>query len=187
MNCGIVIVENRVSKWEIEKHILSMFHFLPKDWHYKIYADAPVKTLSDYNRLLTSKEFWESVPFDKVLITQMDAEILRHGIEEFIPYDYVGSPWKFQEHGGNGGLSLRSKAAMLKVIETTTYQGESVHGYEDVYFCNQLKSLGMNLAPREVCKKFACETIPEMGTLGVHAIRKYASEDEANKILNQYK
>lgn len=188
MRLGVVIVDNKNEFGKIKIHIDKHLALLPEGTGGRIYQPNGIRSLSDYNKLLTSKEFWEAIPFDKVLITQMDAEMLRSGIEEFLEYDYVGAPWKFQQHGGNGGFSLRTKKAMLDVIKNNPYQGESVHGYEDVYFSNSLLfSDKWKLAPREVCKKFSCETIFEVETLGCHAIDKYFTNFDANLIRNQYK
>lgn len=193
MKYGIVIVENRVNRDLVmehaKKHQFMLMAGTGMDWGIATFNFTDLKTLSDYNRLLTSKEFWQGIPFDKVLITQMDAEILRPGIEDFLEYDYVGAPWKFQQHGGNGGFSLRTKNSILDVIEYNPYKGESVHGYEDVYFSNVLKQFPSygKLAPREVCEKFSCESIFALGTLGIHAIDKYLKPDQCETIRKQYK
>ncbi len=182
MNCGIVIIDNRCSYEELYYHVQKHKQFLPKNWEYIIFNNEYVSNLGDYNKLLTSKEFWDKIPFDKVLVTQMDAEMLRSGIEEFLEYDYVGAPWKFQEHGGNGGFSLRSKNVMLDIIEKYPYQGAGSHGYEDVYFSNHIEKVGGKLAPRVVCEKFSCESIFELGTLGAHAIDKWLTIDQCKLI-----
>ena len=147
--------------------------------------NTSINNLNDYNRLLTSLYFWDKLQhFDKVLIFQTDSKILREGIEEFYKWDYVGAPWLFQEKGGNGGLSLRDPKIMLEIIESEPYNPG--YGYEDVYFSNKVENYG-NLAPRNICKKFSCETIFELGTWGYHAIQNYMTNEQISKIENQYK
>ncbi|MEE9571454.1 MAG: DUF5672 family protein [Candidatus Neomarinimicrobiota bacterium] len=142
-----------------------------------------VNNLHDYNRLLTSVWFWEKlIDYDRVLIFQTDSKILRKGIEEYYYYDYLGAPWKFQDKCGNGGLSLRNPKVMYEMVSTLNYTGNP---YEDVWFSNNIEKFG-NLAPREVCKKFSCETIFELGTWGYHAIESYMTKDQIEKIENQY-
>lgn len=136
-----------------------------------------------YNFLLTNKLFWQTLEYDKVLIFQHDSMILREGIEEFLAWDFTGAPWKFPPYVGNGGLSLRSKRAMIDTIESIPYS-PYLHGNEDVYFCNHLKG---KLAPLEVAEKFSCESIYKLGTFGVHAIEKHLTADQVLKIKNQYK
>ena len=142
-----------------------------------------IAALRHYNALMTSIPYWTNlIAYDRVIIFQTDSKILRDGLEEFYQWDYVGAPWKFQEHGGNGGLSLRNPKAMLRTIMRNPYS--MAHGYEDVYFSNHI--IG-KLAPRNVCKKFACETIFELGTWGYHAIHNYLSKEQIYEIENQYK
>lgn len=183
MKYGAVIIDNRPIDldWLVE-----FKKKLPKDWGYMCIKNHNVKTLNDFNALMTNRALWEMIPFDKVLIFQQDANLLRDGIEEFMEWDYVGAPWGFQQHGGNGGLSLRSKEIMLKIIDAIPYQGPGVHGYEDVYFCNHMEKVGGKLAPREICEKFSVESIFKMGTLGYHAIEKYLNHDQVKQIKSQY-
>jgi hypothetical protein len=145
----------------------------------------PIRTLNDYNKLLTSQEFWAMLPVDKCLIFQHDSMILREGIEEFFEFDMVGAPWKFQYHGNNGGFSLRDPLIMQHICKD--FKWHPGLGYEDVFFCNIMHQHDIGeLAPREVCRKFACETIFELGTLGVHAIQKYLTPQQVNQIMTQY-
>lgn len=211
MNIAAVIFETRhignLKEIIFEKH----FKFLPKgtkldlfisdiddqliDYFNKSFLTSnsgsinyiPSISEKDYNNIMTSEWFWENYKnFDRVLIFQSDSEILREGIEEFLEFDYVGAPWKFQEHGGNGGLSIRSPKAMLQCIKHKVYEGINKDGNEDIYFSNILKKIGGNLAPRDVCKKFSCESIFESGTLGIHAIDKWLTKDQCQEIRNQY-
>lgn len=190
MNYGAVIVETRQMP-EIIGIIHDHMKYLPVDWkllifcsmeNYGMFANEfdeqeiiilqqPINNQADYNKLLTSKDFWGRIPFDKVLLFQHDSMIFKNNIMDFVQYDYVGAPWQFQEHGGNGGLSLRSKLAMWYILSKHKY--EPSLGNEDIFFCNIMKDEDMNLAPREVCRMFACETEYVEGTFGCHAIEKY--------------
>lgn len=183
MKCGAVIIDNR----PIDLNWLFEFKLkIPRDWGYMCIKNHGVRTLNDYNKLMTSRHLWESIPFDKVLIFQQDSDLLRPGVEEFLEWDYIGAPWQFQQHGGNGGLSLRSKEMMLRIIDGKPYEGPGVDGYEDVYFSNNMERFGGKLAPREICKKFSVESIFELGTLGYHAIDKYLNHDQVKQIKTQY-
>lgn len=184
MKYGAIIIENRLGLEEVEKCALKHFNFLSLDWDFRL-IKSKVRTLSDYNNLLTSPEFWANIKYEKVLIFQHDSELLRKGIEAFLEYDYIGAPWKFQEKGGNGGLSLRTTEVMYEVTKAFPYS--PLLGYEDVYFSNHIEKVGGKLAPREVCSEFSCETIFKLGTLGTHAIDKYLTPEECKQIRNQYK
>ena len=138
-----------------------------------------------YNEILASPEFWQAVPYDKVLVFHPDSEILRGGIDKFMEFDYVGAPWTFQEHGGNGGFSLRSTEVMRDIA--TRYKWTPEDGNEDCWFCNIMHRDNIGkLAPRTICEEFSCEAIHKLGTFGYHAIDKYLSEDQCKAIRNQY-
>ena len=201
---GVLLIETRP---EINLEEVAERHtkFLPESWGLtiigskeneqvscaalnRIHLNANGFNISMLNKWLTSSYFWSLIPHEKVLIIQPDSQLLRTGIEEFLQYDYVGAPWKFAEHGGNGGLSLRTVNIMKRICEANQYRGEALDGNEDIFFSNIMFHMKMgNLAPREVCEKFSCETIFKLGTLGVHAIEKYLTKEQCETILNQYK
>lgn len=145
-------------------------------------------TADGYNRLLTSKFFWEHIPAEKVLIFQHDSFLLRKGIDDFLQYDFIGAPI-FHEHLPmpcmNGGVSLRSKSKMLEVIKKIPYD-VNIHGNEDIYFCRGIEMIGGNFPTLETAMKFSCESVFSLGSLGVHAIEKYLSPEQCEQILNQY-
>ena len=189
MKYAIIVQDNRINGKELIAFTEKQLTFLPEGWDSFVDNTTPIHSLHDYNKLMTSKEFWLKLEeFDRVLICQTDAQILRTGIESFLVWDYVGSPWKFQEHGGNGGFSLRNPKAMLECIKNSPYEGAGVHGHEDVYFSNQLRwSERYKLAPRNICEIFSCEAIFKLDTFGYHAIEKYLTFEECHKIKTQYK
>jgi hypothetical protein len=142
-----------------------------------------INDIRGYNKILKSKNFWNKIKEENILIFQEDSRLLREGIEDFYEYDYVGAAWDFYPFVGNGGLSFRHKSAMLKVLEVCNPENDI---NEDVYFawgCNFLK---LNLAPVHVANKFSCETQFNLGTLGYHAIEKYLSLEQVNEIKKQY-
>ena len=140
-----------------------------------------------YNELLTSTQFWDHfLDYEHVFIFQSDGMILRPGIEEFYEYDYCGSPWKFQLFGGNGGMSLRNPKIMHDIC--SEFQWDSTQGNEDIFFSNLMfKGNIGNLAPREVCMRWGTESIFELGTFCYHAINKHLTQEQCEKIKNQYK
>lgn len=148
----------------------------------------PISNLNQYNQFMTSIPFWERLKeYERVLIFQQDSMILRDGIEEFTDFDYVGAPWKWQAEprkGGNGGLSLRNPKKCLELVRQKPWS--ITYGYEDVYFTNGLEEVGGSVAPYEVCRKFSCETMFEMGTFGYHAIDKHLANTQVKQIKTQY-
>lgn len=155
----------------------------------KYFKDAKIVNIKNqineltYNYMLCSKEFWESIEYDNILIFQHDSMLLRGGVEEFIGIDYIGAPIKHIAYPAmNGGLSLRTKKAMLDTLNTVSYN-PFLHGNEDMFYSNYLVG---KKATKEQAEIFSCETMFKLGTLGIHAIEKYLTESEVNKIKNQY-
>lgn len=146
-----------------------------------------IKDSNDYNKMLTSFDFWNffvKKKYDRVLICQHDSGLLLNNIDDYLEYDYVGSPWDFQEHGGNGGLSLRNPKVMMEICSNFLF--DKSYFNEDIFFCDVMykEKIG-NLAPREVCKKFSMEVILELNTTGYHGIEKYHHPDTVDKIKSQ--
>lgn len=75
----------------------------------------------EYARLQLDAAYWRSVHGDRVLVYQTDTVPCRdaaHNISDFFAYDYVGSPWcDTGLRGGNSGLSLRNRTAVLQLLE----------------------------------------------------------------------
>lgn len=192
-NYGIIFIETRnfpslrqifeehIKYVDLEPLVVCSFENHEQfDGYQKILIKNPNNNKA-YNQMITQSDFWKKIPFDKVLICERESGILRRGIEEFYEWDYVGAPWKFQQHGGNGGFSWRSVQAMIDISSKFRIGGEN----EDVFFCNHMK--GWKLAPRGVCARFSMETIYQEGTFGLHAIENYFPKEICKKIYNQYK
>ena len=75
----------------------------------------------EYARLQLDPAYWRSVHGDRVLVYQSGTVPCRdavHDISEFFAYDYVGSPWCDSAlRGGNSGLSLRNRTAVIRLLE----------------------------------------------------------------------
>lgn len=151
-----------------------------------LYFNIGVNELSasGYNKLLTSAFFWKQIPSEKILIFQHDSWMLRKGIEEFYPYNFIGSPlYHIPMPCMNGGVSLRDKTKMLEVIEKVPYSGIE---NEDIFFCKGIEKIGGVLPTKEIASQFGVETLFNFGSLCVHAIEKWHSEHDCKLLLNQY-
>jgi len=165
-------------------------------------------SINDYNDMCLSKKFWEEIPFENILIFQIDSVLLDGDLTKFLDYDYVGSPWnkdtvtlqfadkiteitflkgggasakKLKNHvTGNGGLSLRRRSGMLKALKIPPYKFVT----EDQYFSIRMSGL-LNVAPPEVSTDFSTESIYNPTTLGYHKPWGYLSEDELKAIYQR--
>lgn len=146
----------------------------------------------EYSDLLKTKDLWLSLYGDYVLVFQADTWIINTGkytIDFFINKNvsYIGGnmnyPW--YEHpfnmpfpNYNGGLSLRKRSDMIKIIESfppiqTRLQSganDSIEGMaEDVYFVKGSCNLKMPLGDSdEDFNHFAIHTIFYKEVFGIH-------------------
>lgn len=126
-------------------------------------------TINDYNLLLTSKEFYNKIVGENILIFQMDTCLCsnsKYKLEDFLNYDYVGAPWidkKFINKIGNGGLSFRKKSKILEHIDTYYYDPKKEP--EDKYFS---KSNILKFPSLEKASYFATEHLFNPYSIGLH-------------------
>jgi hypothetical protein len=141
-------------------------------------------TIDDYNKLLMSEEFYQSIPTEIFLIFQTDTMICpsqKEKINDFLEYDYVGAPWidsnRTDNVGGNGGLSIRRKSKMLEKLRNCE---NTKNEYEDKYFSNSCGNL--RFPPFEKAKEFAVETTYNNNSFGVHKPWPYLTKEELHSI-----
>jgi len=107
------------------------------------------------------------VDTEHVLVFQWDGYPLNPHLweDEFLQYDYIGSPWLKHQHRklrsspyqvGNGGFSLRSRKLCQELLKHPLSNEN-----EDLYICldlrPKLEEAGIKFAPVEVAKRFAVE------------------------------
>jgi len=145
-------------------------------------------TPSQYNQLLTTVFFWNLFVGEKILLYQEDSIIFRSNIDDFLAYDFVGAPFpKSQDDTpnavGNGGLSLRSRSKMLRVIQTISVKNTKFNAStlkymkrndltvppEDIYFSKNMQELHLGrVADYETAGLFSTESIYNRSSFGGH-------------------
>jgi hypothetical protein len=95
-----------------------------------------------------------------------------HKITDFLQYDYIGAPWDPSWFGfskvelvGNGGFSLRSRSKILALLAVLPYDRKMP---EDVWYGLNLRRVNGSVAPINVAKTFAVESIYYDRPLGAH-------------------
>jgi hypothetical protein len=137
---------------------------------------------SQYNALLTARQFWERFTEEKLLIFQSDCILAGSNIDEFIQYDFIGAPsGPFDgEFIINGGLSLRTRSKMIECATRAVSRGEP----EDVFFSQALRQNGGALPDFDTACRFSVESIYKGHPVGVHGTDKYYHLTEvAEKIV----
>lgn len=143
---------------------------------------------SQYSTFIASHDFWNRLHGKKILIYQEDAIIFKKNIGDFLHWDYIGAPWSSDSNNnfnnvGNGGLSLRTKDVMKKIIDkipiTKTKINDSTIQYmkntnsvtipEDVYFSKNMEDLSIGkIADRYSALQFSTESIGNEKSFGGH-------------------
>ena len=192
-HCAVIVETRRVDKMStiLKNHMyflnqsdsnikwgLQIFHGLDneeyvksitKDWKNVDYVNTGVVnfTKTSYSQYCKTPNFWNKIKSDKILIFQTDSLLLRHGIDDFLNFDYIGAPWTKPKEGtliGNGGLSLRTKQKMIEISEK--YNNENDFTWEDIFFSKYL--MGDNFPDLETAMKFSVEDVFHPKPLGVH-------------------
>jgi hypothetical protein len=148
-------------------------------------------TSNEYSDFFKQKELWESLYGDFVLTFQTDAVILNkepYTIDYFMNLNksYIGGNmnhnWNelireklhIDYRNFNGGLSLRKRLDMIKIIETfgteprVDNSSNMKTDAEDVYFTIGCYKLNMLVGHDEICQRFALNTINKDSYFGIH-------------------
>lgn len=139
-------------------------------------------THNEYNNLLQTTTFWESLPGEKLLIYQSDSFIFKPFDTEFLAWDFIGAPI----HGDialNGGLSLRTRQMMIDALNIDDQNEEfnpHINRYkmrkqldkypEDVVFSHKLAHGLGKLAPFEHAERFSSDLIWNDLSFGMHCM-----------------
>ena len=173
----------------IDNEKLILDNFSQEIFHNKIImTNMKIKnlTIHQYNLLLTSLDFYNKINGENILIFQMDTCLCsnsKYKIQDFLKYDYIGSPWinqnslkyknlqkkviseKIHNKVGNGGLSFRKKSKMIEHIKTHKYNGEP----EDIYFS---KSKILQFPSITEASNFSTEYLINPYSYGIHRSHK---------------
>ncbi|MCX8062049.1 MAG: hypothetical protein N3D16_05665 [Anaerolineales bacterium] len=143
-------------------------------------------SISGYNRLLLSKQFYENwIGFDFVLVLQTDAIVLRDDLDFWCeqPFDYIGAPWpegyelfvnlgrfdgqkgkRVRATVGNGGLSLRRVKkciALLEEFPEAVWVFHQTGSSEDLFFSVMGELSNDFIIPNEItASRFSLELNP---------------------------
>jgi hypothetical protein len=136
-----------------------------------------------YSDMLMTRDFWDLLVGEKILIYQEDACIFKNNINDFLEWDYIGAPFDEINNHQNGGLSLRTRGAMIDIIENA-YPLDIInckHGKnwmnvkkhdklpEDIFYTQHMKiNTKWKLAPLSSAQLFSCENKFNCDSFGMH-------------------
>jgi hypothetical protein len=121
-----------------------------KDWTNVVISWNPLRTVAEFSRFVTSREFHERFTSSHILVTSWDSYIFRKIDEKYFDYDYVGAPYygtligytqqqysiydkniKRHYRIGNGGFSLRKMSSCLEHCIKNKHKNRDI---EDIFF-----------------------------------------------------
>jgi len=124
--------------------------------------------------MMTRPYFWSLVKGSHVLFFDADTLLLDHRVDEFIGYDYIGSPWapgksfSPRVRVGDGGFSLRCKSTMEAIANR--FSRRNVISREDVFFPLEcaLQGDSTKVADVETARQFSVESLYTPSPFGLH-------------------
>jgi GR25 family glycosyltransferase involved in LPS biosynthesis len=140
-------------------------------------------TQLQYSDMLMTAQFWKLCIGEKILIYQEDTCIFKYNIDDFLEWDYIGAPFDENFNHQNGGLSLRTKSIMIKIIEHpylldtincehgTFWMNYNNHDKlpEDIFFTRSMDVYKLGkLSPCFNAKLFSCENNFNCDSFGMH-------------------
>ncbi|ANW96825.1 hypothetical protein AXE80_11275 [Wenyingzhuangia fucanilytica] len=143
--------------------------------------------IEGYNKIMLSEDFYKNINSELILVFQTDVITFKPLDTAFLQYDYIGAPWKKKEHlnykaeVGNGGLSIRSKKAMLTILEQKIPRETFVP--EDLYLAQILKQQNFNIPSYETALEFATEGVYNPNAFGCHKSWEVIKTSELKELL----
>lgn len=130
------------------------------------FSDSPdrERAIQEYNRLLKDPNFYNSLPSENCLFVQTDTYLRKNIPDKILEYDYVASPFTWDETSAGGGLSFRKKSAMIKICLNPNPTFET----EDTFICNGVKENGMKMPEFMEGIQYFVESCLYEDPVGVH-------------------
>lgn len=167
-------------------------------------ANTAFDSHASVSAFLTSPFLWTDLaPYLKILLFQADSILCSAApgrVDDFMDYDLVGAPIDARLGSGfNGGLSLRNRELVLRVLERWDFAADSGDAdadaprewrFEDQWLFARMRELGedtelagelglrVQLPDQATAERFAVETIWVEGRrpLGFHQPHRWQSE-----------
>jgi hypothetical protein len=148
-------------------------------------------TITQYNMLLTSLNFWNKINGENILIFQTDSCLVRHidtfDFKPYYNYGFIGAPCRTRhEFYQNGGFSIRKKSLMIKAINNNNkYYNKLITINEDKFFTVISRHI-VNPAPHSLGILFSVEQDYYENPLGLHKAWKYLSKENWEALKNKF-
>jgi hypothetical protein len=141
-------------------------------------------TVKQYSDILITKDFWEQIDGERILLFQTDSIICNYNdsiLKECQQFGFVGAPTKKIREipWQNGGFSFRKKSKMIEAIEDI--RNNTYYFPEDRFFSVNKKHI-VNPANWDVANRFSVETYFNEKPFGIHKCWEYQSNENMKKL-----
>lgn len=207
-NKSAVILEFRNDMFLLHVIRVFLYHLAPQGFAFHLYYgldnEALVKTFIaplgvqihrmrnhnvyswQYSSFLMTRQFWEIMPSETILIFETDAFIRKSTLGRYLGFDFIGAPWcpvlapwsKSRSRVGNGGFSIRKKSAMLRCIA----QRQNTEKFSDDRFFGETCEDLLYLPATDVARSFSVETWEHPDPVGFHKPWLYLNEEQMERI-----
>jgi len=139
---------------------------------------------NEYNNLLKSVKFYETLPFEHLFIVQTDSYLRKHIDETMLDYDYVAAPFIWDNSSAGGGMSYRKKSSMIDICKN--YKG--LEEGEDCFINAGIKVLGYKMPEFMKGIEYIGESCFYVSPMGVHQWWTYFTNsfDHKDLIFHNY-
>jgi len=145
-------------------HLVTMFQGNPE----------PSVGKTEYNMLLQSKEFYEALPSEGLLLMEMDTYLRKQIDPKILSYDYVACPYSWDESMSGGGLSFRRRSVMLDICKSY----DQLELAQDIFACKGIQALGYTMPCFEEGVKYFSESALYEDPVGVHQWWTFVGPDD---------
>ena len=163
------------------------------------YSDFNIDKYQDF---IFSKEFYDNVHGEKILIFQTDSLLLKQFDMNYFNYDFIGAVWNeatiqqeklfklFKEKKliGNGGFNIRDVQKCRRIAaEAFNYQKPLFVNEDNIYsfmLQENLKLLNVKFPSIEEAMYFSVETVYHPDPMAIHAFYKYFYGKEGRDYIN---
>ena len=150
---------------------------------------TPEQGRFEYNELLKSSFFWNSIEEEHVITIETDSYFLDFIPESIYTYDYVASRWQWApDEAGGGGLSYRKTKLMKEIIHSNRVN-ISEHKMQDTYAAAGMKLLNAKIPNEQDSYKYFVEAMASNHAFGVHQWWTFVwnlKEEEIKLLLRLY-
>ena len=119
---------------------------------------------NEYNSMLKSAEFYESLPYEHLFIVQTDTYLRKPIDESMFEYDYVAAPFNWDYKSAGGGMSYRKRSSMIDICNNFKKDVSS----EDCFISENVKLLGYKMPDYLEGMKYVSESCFYVDPMGVH-------------------